>query len=66
MLSVLASKSMDDLNNIRKTYNNNIKSKEDKLYKDITEYLSVLKQLYDQDFYLKFDFIEILESKPEA
>lgn len=66
ILSVLASKSMNDLNSIRQTYNNTIKDKENKLYNDITEYLSVLKQLYDQDFYLKFDFVDIPEQKPEA
>lgn len=51
-----ATESMEKLEKIREEYEGNMKEKRDKLYEDIIKYLSVLKSLYDKDFYLKFDF----------
>lgn len=62
----LAIVSMNDLKKTQYTYRNGIKEKEKELYTNITEYLSLLKRLYMQDFYLKFDFVDIPNEKPEA
>lgn len=62
----LAIKSMNDLENTIKEYRECIKEKEHDLYNNITKYLSLIRKLYAQDFYLKFDFVDIPEEKPEA
>lgn len=62
----LAILSMNDLKRTQDKYRNDIKEKEKELYTNITEYLSLLKRLYMQDFYLKFDFVDIPKEKPEA
>ena len=62
----LAIASMNDLTKTQEKYKKGIKEKEKELYTNITEYLSLLKRLYMQDFYLKFDFVDISEQKPEA
>lgn len=54
--SKLAHEKIDAFNKVRAEYNNNMEKEEEPLKKDIIKYLSVLKTLYKQDFYLKFDF----------
>lgn len=52
---------IEQLNTVRAEYEENL-SKEDRVLKQaIEEYSSLLKILYKQDFYLKFDFIDINE-----
>lgn len=62
----LAISSMTGLKQTQNNYKTNIKEKEKELYTNITEYLSLLKRLYAQDFYLKFDFVDISDENPEA
>lgn len=57
--SKLARENIDAFNKVRSDYNSNLEEEEEPLKKDITKYLSVLKTLYKQDFYLKFDFVGI-------
>lgn len=64
-LSKMATDSLLQLSKTRNEFENNIKEKETKLYNDMVEYLSALKRLFKQEFYLKFDFIAKTE-KPEA
>lgn len=64
-LSKIATDSLLQLSKTRKEYEDKISEKEKKLYNDMVEYLSALKRLFKQEFYLKFDFIAKTE-KPEA
>lgn len=64
-LSKMATDSIQQLSQTRKEYEDEINGKEEKLYNDMIEYLSALKKLFKQEFYLKFDFIAKTE-KPEA
>lgn len=53
---------IEQLNTVRAEYEENL-SKEDRVLKQaIEEYSSLLKILYKQDFYLKFDFVGINEN----
>lgn len=64
LLSKSATDSIEQLKETRNKFENEIKEKEEKLYDDMVKYLAVLKSLFRQEFYLKFDFIEKTE-KPE-
>lgn len=64
-LSKMATDSLLQLSKTRKEYEDKISEKEKKLYNDMVEYLSALKKLFKQEFYLKFEFMTKTE-KPEA
>ena len=64
-LSKMATDCIQQFSQTRKEYEDNISEKEKKLYNDMVDYLSALKRLFKQEFYLKFDFIAKTE-KPEA
>lgn len=63
-LSEMATDSLQQFSQTRKEYEDKINEKEERLYNDMVEYLSALKRLFKQEFYLKFDFIAKTE-KPE-
>lgn len=63
-LSKMATDSIQQFSQTREEYEDKISEKEKKLYNDMVEYLSALKRLFKQEFYLKFDFIAKTE-KPE-
>lgn len=53
--------SLEEFDKIRNEYEKNLSTEDKDLKRDIEEYASLLKILYNQDFYLKFDFIDINE-----
>lgn len=54
-----ARESLEEFNKVRTEYEKNMAKEDKDLKRDIEKYASVLKILYKQDFYLKFDFVGI-------
>lgn len=62
----LAIECMKSLANTRQEFEDGIKSKESDLYDNTINYLSLLKKLFDKEFYLKFDFSDSKAINPES
>lgn len=60
-----ARESIEEFNRVRTEYEKNMGKEDKDLKRNIEEYASLLKILYKQDFYLKFDFVGINKTTPK-